>query len=344
MLIAAVCLQASLLAHPLYLQEEKPELRSAQHIFLMHEEVEGLPFRHERTKEEALALMHQLVERVEAGEDFGELALQHSEARTRAWRGSLGSFPSGQLKEPVDGFLFDAELGEVSPVFDTPDGLHLIKRVETFAAIQQIQLEGTGEETMARARALLAQLDEGADFGELAESHSKDPISSANRGRYRVFERGSRDSSIKAAAFQAAMGELVGPIESPLGVHLIKRVPSEDFPPELWEDNFIRVRAVLIAHLEALNSDPNLSRTQSEAMALGEELVRRLEQGEDLAEVAARFNDDPGGKERAGDLGWIHRQNPDLPRFYTKLFLGESGQVHGPILTTAGVVVARRED
>lgn len=343
MLLAAVFLHVSLLAHPLYLQEEKPELRAAQHILLLHDEVEGLTFEHERSKEETLALMRSLAARIEAGEDFAELARQHSDARTRAYDGSLGSYPPGMLKEPINGFLFGAELGEVSPILDTPSGLHLVVRVETHAAVRQIFIQGKGDEPRAEAERLLGELRGGADFGELATRHSDDAASAARGGRYRVFERGSHDALLKAAAFRAGIGEVVGPVDSPIGYHLLQRVPTEGFPPELWEDNFIRVRAMLVSHLNALGVSPDLNRTQTEALALADEAVGRLNDGEDFAELAGRFNDDPGGKERRGDLGWIHRQNPDLPAFYNKLFLSEPGTIHGPILTSAGVVVARRE-
>jgi parvulin-like peptidyl-prolyl isomerase len=343
MFLAAVCLQASLLAHPLYLQEEKPELRSAQHILLLHDDVEDLPFKYGRSKEDSLELMRSLAGRFDAGEDFAELASQHSDSRTRAYGGSLGSYPPGMLKEPINSFLFGAEMGEVSPILDTPSGLHLVVRVDTHAAVRQILVSGTGVDSKTEAERLLNELREGADFAELAAQHSKDPISAANGGCYRVFERGSHDALIKAAAFRAQIGELVGPIESPLGFHLLERVSTDGFPKELWEDNFIRVRVMLVSHLNALGASPHLNRTQSEALALGEEAVRRLDDGEDFAELAGRFNDDPGGKKRRGDVGWIHRQNPDLPVFYSKLFLVEPGTVSGPILTRAGVVVARRE-
>jgi parvulin-like peptidyl-prolyl isomerase len=343
MLLATLLLQASLLTHPLYLEEQKPELRSALHILLLHDDLEGLQFELGRDHEQAHELMRSLEARVQQGEDFGELARSYSDARTALSFGSLGSYPPGMLKEPVNGFLFGAEVGQVSPILDTPEGLHLIKRVDTRAAVLQIHIAGTGTEHRELAARLMRELEEGADFGELAREHSQDPISAANAGRYRVFERGSHDSSIKALAFRTRLGALAGPIESPLGLHILKRVATEGFSPELWEDNFIRVRAILISHLKALGASPDLSRTQSDALELAEEVIRRLDQGEDMAEIAARFNDDPGGKSRAGDLGWIHRQNPDLPAFFSQLFLAEPGTVTQPILTGAGVVVARRE-
>ena len=72
-------------------------------------------------------------------------------------------------------------------------------------------------------------------------------------------------------------------------------------------------------------------------------VIRRVEGGEDFAEIAGRFNDDPGGMERRGYLGWIHRNNPDLPTFFSRLFLAESGTLTTSILTPYGVVVLQKE-
>ena len=70
--------------------------------------------------------------------------------------------------------------------------------------------------------------------------------------------------------------------------------------------------------------------------------MRKVKAGEDFNEIAARFNDDPGGLERRGYLGWIHRQNPDLPTFFGRLFLAAPGTLTEPALTPSGIVVLRR--
>jgi parvulin-like peptidyl-prolyl isomerase len=344
MLLAALCLQASLLAHPLYLDERKPELRAARHILLLHDEMPEPPRRTGRTREQAVASMERLRARVLAGEDLGDLARSHSDAATAQYGGSLGSYPEGQLREPFDGFLFGAEPDELSPVISDDRGVHLLQRVPVHAAVRMIQLDGSGEASRDLARRLLEELEAGADFGELAAEHSCEPISRANGGRFRVFERGPRDSLIKAAAFRARVGEVVGPIESPLGLHLVQRVPLEGFPRELWEDRFIRVRGLLVRYTGAKGAPEGFNREKGEAFDMAEEAARRVRAGEEsFAAIAARFNDDPGGRERAGDLGWIHRGNPDLPIFLTLLFNAEPGTVSRPYDTEYGIVLLVRE-
>ncbi len=343
MLLAALCLQASFLSHPLYLDEAKPELRSAQNILILHDDLEGMTLPYGRDHAQALELATSLRAKLAAGADFAQMAREFSNSRTARNGGTLGSFPGGMLSEPVNSWLFEAEVGELSGVLDSPKGLHILRRIETYAGVLMIQVAGTGAESRALATEIFSKLEAGADFAELALAHSVDLDSAQRGGAYRVFERGSRDVLLKAAAFEAGLGELIGPIETPLGLHIMKRVAPESLPKELWEDNFIRIRAVVVAHLKALNVDPSLNRTQSEAKALAEEVIQRVAQGEDFAEIAARFNDDPGGKQRAGDVGWVYRYNPDLPHFLQRLFLQPPGSMLEAIKTPAGYMVVRRE-
>jgi parvulin-like peptidyl-prolyl isomerase len=343
MLLAALCLQSSFLTHPLYLDEAKPEVRSAEHILLLHDDLEGLPLPYGRGREATLALATSLREQLEGGADFAALALAYSNSSTAQNRGVLGSYPPGMLAEPMGTWLWGAELGELSPVFDSPRGVHLLRRIETHAGVLMIQLDGSSNATRAEAADLIEQLAAGAEFSELARKHSDDLESASRGGQYKVFERGAHDVLLKAAAFSAEVGEVVGPLESPLGLHILKRVEPDSLPRELWEDNFIRARAIVVAHLKAFGVDPGISRTQTEALALAEEVLQRVERGEDFAEIAARFNDDPGGLDRRGDLGWVYRHNPDLPHFMQRLYLIEPGSFLEPIQTPAGYVVVRRE-
>jgi peptidyl-prolyl cis-trans isomerase C len=59
-------------------------------------------------------------------ERFERLARRHSECPSALEGGSLGSLPRGKLYPAVDAALFELEEGEVSPVVESPIGLHLI--------------------------------------------------------------------------------------------------------------------------------------------------------------------------------------------------------------------------
>ncbi len=66
-----------------------------------------------------------LRQRVKAGEDFAELARQHSLSPDREDGGNLGYFSKGQLPPEFDQVLFELSIGQVSEPVQSPYGYHL---------------------------------------------------------------------------------------------------------------------------------------------------------------------------------------------------------------------------
>ena len=62
----------------------------------------------------------------------------------------------------------------------------------------------------------------GADFAELAEIYSDDPGSAAKGGDLGFFSRGSMVKPFEEAAFSAKIGDIVGPVQTNFGLHIIK--------------------------------------------------------------------------------------------------------------------------
>jgi parvulin-like peptidyl-prolyl isomerase len=339
----ALLLQISSLVQPLHLAPEPPELRAARNVLLVYAETEEGPARPRLPADETFALAQSIVARARAGEPVTDLAERYSHDPNAAFGAVMGVFGPRMLPHDLDAFLFSAEMGEVSEPLLVAGGVAVLQRVEARVGARQIFVAGLDAAARARMGEVRDRLGRGEPFPEIARELSQDAESAARGGLIGAFERGRQDRLLKRAAFEAGPDEVVGPIESPLGLHLLQRVPLDDVPPELVESGWIRVRAILIVSELSQGADPLTARPEVEAERLARELHERLLAGEDMAELARRFDDDPGGRERAGDLGWVHRKAPGLPRFAQRWFPAPVGVVQEPLPTERGWLLFRRE-
>ena len=96
---------------------EAPELIHAAHIIKNVDET--------HPEGEALAAMEQVRARLDAGEDFAELADANSDCPGAG--GDLGWFPRGQMVDEFEAVVFSLHVGEISPIFRSPFGFHVAK-------------------------------------------------------------------------------------------------------------------------------------------------------------------------------------------------------------------------
>lgn len=75
------------------------------------------------TEEECL----QLKERIEAGEDFGEVARAHSTCPSKAQGGDLGQFGPGMMVKEFDEVVFSADVNTLQGPVKTQFGYHLLE-------------------------------------------------------------------------------------------------------------------------------------------------------------------------------------------------------------------------
>jgi peptidyl-prolyl cis-trans isomerase C len=108
--------------------------------------------------------------------------------------------------------------------------------------VQHILLsdEKTALEILKKAKA------RGADFQKLAETYSKDPSAKNNRGDIGVITRDSPFvEAFKNAAFAAKKGEIIGPVKTQFGYHVIKVVDKSTGKILNYDEVELRVKADL---------------------------------------------------------------------------------------------------
>ena len=76
-------------------------------------------------------------------------------------------------------------------------------------------------ETEAEAEEVLAELDGGAEFGDVAREFSTDPSAEFNEGDLGCVGRGNYVPGFEEAAWEGPIGEVQGPVESQFGFHVL---------------------------------------------------------------------------------------------------------------------------
>ena len=75
------------------------------------------------TEEECL----QLKGRIEAGEDFADIAKEHSTCPSKAQGGDLGQFGPGMMVKEFDEVVFSADVNSLQGPVKTQFGFHLLE-------------------------------------------------------------------------------------------------------------------------------------------------------------------------------------------------------------------------
>lgn len=96
------------------------------------------------------------------------------------------------------------------------------KRVIDYVLLELKTTKADTQEVFAQAEELIEEARSGADFAELARIYSQDPGSAEKGGDLGFFEEGTMVKPFSDAAFAAEIGEIVGPVQTQYGVHIIK--------------------------------------------------------------------------------------------------------------------------
>lgn len=170
------------------------------------------------------------------GADFSEMAIRYSDSQTSLEGGQLGWLKGDQLPTMFYNVVGDLKPGEVSEPVRTVSGFHIVRVNETRSAdqrseIEQIQVrhilitpnELIDDQTAKqRLDGALKQLQEGADFGELAKLMSDDPGSANNSGEMGWTGPGTFVPEFEQVANELEIGVVSEPFRSRFGWHILE--------------------------------------------------------------------------------------------------------------------------
>lgn len=179
----------------------------------------------------ALKKINDIKERIAKGEDFAKLAKELSNDPSAAKNGgNLGYFTAFQMVYPFENVAYQTKIGEVSEPFKTQFGYHLVKVHDIRDSkgeveVAHIMLKGDFDQNKPLIDNIKNQLNEGADFTELAKSYSQDGGTSKNGGLLPRFGSGRMIPSFESVAFSLQNeGEISEPFKTEFGWHIIKLI------------------------------------------------------------------------------------------------------------------------
>ena len=190
-------------------------------------------------------------------------------------------------------------------------------------------------EAEARAQALVASLREGEDFSQAAVANSAGQRA-LEGGDLGWRKPGQLPSLFAEDVLKADLGEVLNPIRSASGFHIVKILDQRGASQQRVQQT--QARHILIR--------PTEIRSDDEAEMIIRDLHQRLLAGEDFAQVARDFSDDPGSALSGGDLGWS-MPGQMVPAFEAVMDASDIGALSEPFRSQFGwhvlEVLDRRE-
>ncbi len=178
---------------------------------------------------------------------------------------------------------------------------HILIALPEGASPEQIQ------KASAKAEAVYDTLKQGADFAQTAVSKSQGQ-SALEGGDIGWRKADQLPSLFSDVVNNLKTGEVSRPIRSPSGFHIIQIADSRGDEKVFQEQ--VKARHILIK--------PNEVRSSLEAQELAQNLYKRLQKGENFAELAKAYSDDTGSALNGGELGWAN-PNDMVPAFREKM-------------------------
>ncbi|MGY6741860.1 MAG: peptidylprolyl isomerase [Cecembia sp.] len=215
------------------------EVVKASHILLQ--------FPNNASREDTIAVFRmaqKLKAEAEAGADFNELALEHSEdPSAKENKGSLGYFTSLQMVHQFEDAAFSLQIGEISDPILTNFGYHIIKledrkpnpgeiKVSHILVRAQLGDPVSEERALRKVGDIYTELQKPESiWEEVCEMYSEDMGSRNSGGTLPWIGLGSVIPEFERVAFSLTEeGEISPPVKTPYGFHIIRLEERRPIP------------------------------------------------------------------------------------------------------------------
>lgn len=186
-----------------------------------------------------------------------------------------------------------------------------------------------------QAEQLLKQLKQGSDFRQLAIAHSAGP-KALEGGDWGVLGINEMPSLFSEAVKNHAKGDIIGPLRSGAGVHILTIFDMEAAAEQTVQAVEVRARHILLK--------PSIIMSEEKAQTMLSDFANSIRTGKaTLNELAEQHSQDPGSAIQGGDLGW------SAPEAYVSSFRDvvselKVGELSAPFRSEHGWHLVQLED
>lgn len=182
-------------------------------------------------------------------EKFSDIAFEKSEdPSAKDNRGTLGFFTAFQFVYPYETVAFNTPAGQISKVFRTSYGYHILKvldrrpnagEMKVAHLMLRLSPNANGDELQqkkAKADEIYSEIRKGVPFEDMVARWSEDYSSKSMNGELDYFYatahlNGELTAEFTEAAFSLKKdGEVCAPFRTPYGYHILKRLDLKPLP------------------------------------------------------------------------------------------------------------------
>ncbi len=216
-----------------------------------------------------------------------------------------------------------------------PGVKELFNRRKYELRVSHLMIRPEGNDSLAKQRAnsILDSIKNGAGFEEMVSKYSQDTYSKPIGGDIYYITAGMLPPSFEDAAYNTKVGEVYPyVVKTKFGYHIIKVTEKRD-----------RIAQIRASHILASFRKPDGTIDSAAAKAKIDSVKEALKKGADFAELAEKYSDDPGSKEKGGDLGFFSRRMM-VKEFDEAAFNLKKGEVSDIIKTQYGYHIIKLTD
>jgi peptidyl-prolyl cis-trans isomerase SurA len=178
-----------------------------------------------------------------------------------------------------------------------------------------------------KAAEVIKRLKNGEDFAIVAMEMSDDQSAKQNGGDLYYFTAGMTVPEFEDAIFKMKTGDFTKePVRTMFGLHIVKLTDKRK------RNEGIRASHILIQdQKDSTGKVVDSAGTYNKA----KDVLKRIKSGEDFAKVAQEVSQDPGSKDKGGDLGFFDRRRM-VQAFDSAAFLLKVGEISDLVRTPFG--------